>query len=53
MSEKPSSNQLVRGLGLVVLVCIGVRIAAELVAPVLPGLLVIAALVFIISFIFR
>jgi hypothetical protein len=37
-------QRVVQGLGLVLLVCLGVRVAAWLIAPILPALGVLVAL---------
>ena len=42
------TQQVVRALGLVVLVCVTVRVLAVLITPVLPGLVVIFVMTWLI-----
>lgn len=40
-----SSHRVIQALGLILLVCLGVRIAAWLIAPILPALGILVVLV--------
>lgn len=53
LKNEKQLNPLIRGVGLVLAVCVGVRIAAALIEPVLPSLVVLGVLLLILSFMFR
>lgn len=42
-------NQLSRAAGVVLLVCVGVRVAAAIIEPVLPAVVIIAVAILILS----
>jgi len=53
MTPKHEPRSMARTVGYVVLVCLGVRLAAALIEPVLPALLALGGAVFIFSLLFR
>lgn len=53
MNPVPPNRSLIHSVGVILAVCLGVRLGAELVEPILPSLLTLACLIGVLSLLFR